>query len=62
MGRKKIVRIILESSPDSSIGNQQKETAADIAARKGHDEIVEVLKNPPVPSAPANREGNLFYY
>ena len=58
MGRKKLVRIILESSPDSSIGNQQKETAADIAARKGHEEVVHVLKNPPAPSVPANRLGN----
>ena len=55
MGRRKLVRIILESNPDCSIVNQQKETAADIAARKGHDEVVEGLRNPPEPTVPANR-------
>ena len=55
MGRRKLVRIILESNPDSSIVNQQKETATDIAARKGHEEVVEVLRNPPEPTVPANR-------
>ena len=55
MGRRKLVRIILESNPDFSIVNQQKETAADIAARKGHEEVVEVLRNPPEPTVPANR-------
>ncbi len=47
MGRRKLVRIILEAGPDLTIANQQKETASDIAARKGHKEIEELLKNPP---------------
>ena len=55
MGRRKLVRIILESNPDCAIVNQQKETAKDIAARKGHDDVVEVLTNPPEASVPANR-------
>ena len=55
MGRRKLVRIILESNPDCAIVNQQKETAKDIAVRKGHDDVVEVLANPPEPSVTANR-------
>ena len=55
MGRRKLVRIILESNPDFSIVNQQKETASDIAARKGHDEVVQVLRNPPESTVLANR-------
>jgi ankyrin repeat protein len=48
MGRRKLVRIILESSQtDLELKNQQKETPLDIATRKNHEEIVTILKNPP---------------
>ena len=47
MGRRKLVRIILESSPDTKILNQQKESSIDIAGRKSHQDIQEIIRNPP---------------
>ena len=38
MGRKKLTKIILESAPDLALLNQQKETALEIAKRKGHQD------------------------
>jgi hypothetical protein len=49
MGRRKLVRIILESNPDMSVTNQQKETPEGIATRKGHQEIRDLMRNPPEP-------------
>eukprot|EP00094_Tigriopus_californicus_P012733 TCALIF_12309-PA protein Name:"Similar to Ankrd6 Ankyrin repeat domain-containing protein 6 (Mus musculus)" AED:0.03 eAED:0.03 QI:0/0.75/0.77/0.88/0.87/1/9/51/721 len=48
MGRRKLVRILLEShelNPDAT--NQQNEKPVEIAKRKGHVEITELLENPP---------------
>ena len=48
MGRRKLVRILLESPLlDLNIPNQQQEKAVDIATRKNHGEVVTMLKNPP---------------
>ena len=47
MGRRKLVRIILESGPDTKILNQQKESCIDIAGRKNHLDIQETIQNPP---------------
>ncbi len=47
MGRRKLARILLEGGPDFTIRNQQKETAGQIAERKGHKEIAELIRNPP---------------
>ena len=55
MGRKKLTKIILESSPDLLLLNQQKETALEIAKRKGHQDIQEVIKNPPPKLSDADR-------
>ena len=42
------MRILLEVEDiDSGILNQQKESADKIAQRKGHEEIVELIRNPP---------------
>ena len=48
MGRRKLVRILLESPLlDLNIPNQQQEKAVDIATRKNHDEVVTMLRHPP---------------
>ena len=48
MGRRKLVRILLESSQiDMELKNQQNEMALDIAARKNHQEIVAMIRHPP---------------
>lgn len=53
MGRRKLVRIILESgAADASVTNLQKEKCVDIAVRKGHKEIEEMIRNPPPPVKP----------
>ena len=44
MGRRKLTKILLESNPDLSIRNQQKETPEEIARRKEHTEIVHILR------------------
>ena len=50
MGRKKLIRILLEcsSQPDEACRavNLQRETALDIAKRKDYKEIAEILKHP----------------
>ena len=51
MGRKKLVRILLECSDHPAEAcralNLQQETALDIAKRKQYQEIVQVLQTPP---------------
>ena len=48
MGRRKLVRILLESPLlDLNILNQQQEKAVDIATRKNHEEVVTMLRHPP---------------
>ena len=48
MGRRKLVRIMLEAATiDLSLTNQQKETPIDIATRKGHEEIAAMIRHPP---------------
>ena len=48
MGRRKLVRILLEAADiDTAITNQQKETAVEIARRKMHREIAEIIAHPP---------------
>jgi hypothetical protein len=48
MGRRKMVRILMETGTvDVSIKNQQGETPVDIAVRKRFSEIVETIRNPP---------------
>ena len=44
MGRRKLARILLESGPDLRMRNQQGETSVDIAERKGHREIAELIR------------------
>jgi len=44
MGRRKLARILLESAPDLDALNQQAETSLRIAERKGHAEIMEIIK------------------
>lgn len=57
MGRRKLVRIILESAPDTKILNQQKESSIDIACRKNHLDIAEIIRNPPPEILKANGGG-----
>ncbi len=53
MGRRKLVRILMETGlVDLAAKNQQQETPIDIAARKRYSEISEILKNPPKPVKP----------
>jgi ankyrin repeat protein len=47
MGRRKLARILLEAGPDLKALNQQKETSLDIAKRKDHSEIAQLIQNPP---------------
>ena len=48
MGRRKLVRILMETGLiQITATNQQQETPIDIATRKRYSEIVEILKNPP---------------
>ena len=48
MGRRKLVRILLESPQiDMELKNQQNEAALDIATRKNHQEIVAMIRHPP---------------
>ena len=48
MGRRKLVRILLESPQlDLEVKNQQQETAMDIANRKNHEEVVTMIRHPP---------------
>lgn len=42
-GRKESVRLLMEKGADIELANFWKETAMDIAARQGHDEIVMIL-------------------
>lgn len=47
MGRRKLTRILIEGGETTlDIKNGQEETPMDIAVRKEHNEIVEILKNP----------------
>ena len=58
MGRRKLVRILMETGlVDMAAKNQQQETPVDIAARKRYSEISEILKNPPKPVKPVNLAG-----
>lgn len=43
MGRRKLTRILLEAGCDRSLRNKQGETAKDIARRKNHAEILEII-------------------
>lgn len=43
MGRRKLTRILLEAGCDRSLRNKQGETAKDIARRKNHTEILEII-------------------
>ena len=48
MGRRKLVRILLESPHiDAELKNQQNETAGNIGERKNHEEIVAMIRHPP---------------
>ena len=48
MGRRKLVRILLESPLiDLQLKNQQNETALEIGTRKNHQEIVAMIRHPP---------------
>lgn len=48
MGRRKLVRILLESPAiDLELKNQQNETALEIGTRKNHQEIVAMIRHPP---------------
>lgn len=48
MGRRKLVRILLESPQiERELKNLQNEMASDIAGRKNHQEIVALIRSPP---------------
>ena len=60
MGRRKLVRILMEmNTVDVSIKNQQHETPLDIATRKRFPEIAETIRNPPkCPSNDQDQDGD----
>lgn len=45
MGRRKLTRILLEAGCERLLRNKQRETALDIANRKGLGEIVAILES-----------------
>ena len=48
MGRRKLVKILLESPLlEAELTNQQNETALNIAERKNHQEIATMIRHPP---------------
>ena len=56
MGRRKLVRILLESPQiEIDLKNQQNEAALDIATRKKHQEIVAMIRHPPAVKKPTEQ-------
>ena len=59
MGRRKLVKILLESPLlEAELTNQQNETALNIAERKNHQEIATMIRHPPpvIKNNPDNNE------
>ena len=59
MGRRKLVKILLESPLlEAELTNQQNETALNIAERKNHQEIATMIRHPPpvIKNNPENNE------
>ncbi|ODM88292.1 Ankyrin repeat domain-containing protein 6 [Orchesella cincta] len=56
MGRKKLTKILLTSGCRTNQRNHQRETALDIGVRKEHDDICQMLQNPPDVITPIQRD------